>query len=72
MPRVLELAASRAADLMVFWISRHMDGLEAEPFFREQLFGLICARLGRRFEVERIYANGQTALQQGTPHFDLG
>ena len=50
---------------MVFWISRHMDGLEAEPFFREQLFGLICARLGRRFEVERIYANGQTALQQG-------
>ena len=73
-----------------FW---HMDGLEAEPFFREQLFGLICTRLGRRFEVQRIYltltltltltlpspnqvqriyANGQTALQQGAPHVDDG
>jgi len=52
-----------------FW---HMDGLEAEPFFREHLFGLICARLGRRFEVQRIYANGQTALQQGAPHVDDG
>ena len=52
-----------------FW---HMDGLEAEPFFREHLFGLICARLGRRFGVERIYANGQTALQHGAPHVDDG
>ena len=52
-----------------FW---HMDGLEAEPFFREHLFGLICARLGRRFGVERIYANGQTALQHGAPHLDDG
>ena len=49
-----------------FW---HMDGLEAEPFFREHLFGLICERLGRTFAVQRIYANGQTALQQGAPRY---
>ena len=52
-----------------FW---HMDGLEAEPFFREHLFGLICERLGRTFAVQRIYANGQTALQHGAPHVDDG
>ena len=52
-----------------FW---HMDGLEEEPYFRHELFQLICERLGRTFEVERIYANGQTALQYGDPHRDDG
>ena len=52
-----------------FW---HMDGLQEEPFFGQQLLGQICARLGRRFEAERIYANGQTALQTGAPHLDDG
>ena len=52
-----------------FW---HMDGLEEEPFFAQQLFGLICKRLGREFQIKRIYANGQTALQHGAPHVDDG
>ena len=52
-----------------FW---HMDGLEEEPFFRQQLFGLICKQLGREYRIERIYANGQTAMQHGAPHVDDG
>lgn len=52
-----------------FW---HMDGLEDEPYFREHLFQEICRTLGRTFEIERIYANGQTALQHGAPHADDG
>ena len=52
-----------------FW---HVDGLEAEPFFREHVFGMICRRLGRSFDVRRGYANGQTALQQGDSSTDPG
>jgi hypothetical protein len=53
-----------------FW---HMDGLEEEPFFREELYSLICERLGRTFDgIERVYANGQTAHQSGHPHQDDG
>ena len=52
-----------------FW---HMDGLEEESYFRERLFGSICERLGRTFEIERVYANGQTSLQYGDPHKDDG
>jgi hypothetical protein len=52
-----------------FW---HMDGLEEESFFREQLFSRICDKLGQSFGIERIYANGQTALQYGAPHRDDG
>ena len=53
----------------VFW---HMDDLDEEPYFRNHLFQLICDRLGRTFKIERIYANGQTALQYGEPHTDDG
>ena len=53
----------------MFW---HMDGLETEPYFRQHLFKLICDRLGRTFDVERIYANGQTSMQYGAPHHDDG
>ena len=52
-----------------FW---HMDDLEEEPFFRDYLFSLICSKLGRTFEIERVYANGQTSLQYGAPHQDDG
>ena len=53
-----------------FW---HMDGLETEAYFREELHGLICTKLGRTFGgVERIYANGSTAQQHGAPHVDDG
>ena len=53
----------------MFW---HMDGLESEPYFRDQLFQLICKKLDRVFDIERIYANGQTSLQYGHPHRDDG
>ena len=52
-----------------FW---HMDGLEEDGYFRRDLFRLICEKLGRTFEIERIYANGQTATQSGAPHTDDG
>ena len=52
-----------------FW---HMDGLEAEPFFRQKLFSRICKSLGEEYDVVRIYANGQTATQHGSPHTDDG
>ena len=52
-----------------FW---HMDGLEAEPFFRQKLFSRICKSLGQEYDVVRIYANGQTATQHGSPHTDDG
>ena len=52
-----------------FW---HMDGLAAEPFFRQKLFSRICKSLGEEYDVVRIYANGQTATQHGSPHTDDG
>ena len=53
-----------------FW---HMDGLEREPYFRNNLYNAISTKLGRKFNgVERIYANGQTAMQSGAPHIDDG
>ena len=35
-----------------FW---HMDGLEAEPFFRQKLFSRICKSLGQEYDVVRVY-----------------
>ena len=52
-----------------FW---HIDGLEEESFFNTYLFNIICEKLGRSFKYLRIYANGQTAGQSGTPHTDDG
>ena len=54
----------------IFW---HFDGLEKENYFSEFIFNLICKNLNRKFSgVNRIYANGQTAGQCGTPHKDDG
>ena len=54
----------------IFW---HYNCLEKEVYFRDFLFDLICKKLNRRFRgVKRIYANGQTAGQCGTPHRDDG
>ena len=50
-----------------FW---HMEGLEQDPFFSEDFFGIIQMLTGRTFLVERIYANGQTACQDGISHVD--
>ena len=51
-----------------FW---HMDGLEKEKYFKEYLYKIICKKLDKKFSnIVRIYANGQTAGQCGTPHYD--
>ena len=51
-----------------FW---HMDGLEKEDYFNTTLFTLICNEIGD-YNCKRIYANGQTAGQNGYPHCDDG
>ncbi len=50
-----------------FW---HMEGLEQEEYFNTFLFNIICKKLNKKFEIERIYANGQTGGQSGNPHKD--
>ena len=53
-----------------FW---HMDGLEKEEYFNEYLYKIICKKLDKKFSsIIRIYANGQTGGQCGTPHYDDG
>ncbi len=52
-----------------FW---HIDGLEKEEYFSEYLFNLIQDKIKRKCMFKRIYANGQTAGQCGTPHIDDG
>ena len=52
-----------------FW---HMENLEEEEYFSKFLFQKICNKLERSYRFIRIYANGQTAGQCGTPHTDDG
>ena len=57
----------------IFW---HYDGLD-DPnhngYFSEYLYEKICKKLNMNFGgFSRIYANGQTAGQCGTPHRDDG
>ena len=52
----------------LFW---HYDNLENQEYFNKFLYELICKKLNRKFKgIKRIYANGQTAGQCGTPHYD--
>ena len=52
-----------------FW---HYDDLEKQEYFSEFLYEKICTKLDKKFsKIGRIYANGQTACQGGTPHQDL-
>ena len=54
----------------IFW---HYDHLEKENYFNNFIYNLICQKLNKKFRgVKRIYANGQTACQCGTPHKDDG
>ena len=54
----------------IFW---HNDDLEKQEYFSDYLYNLICKKVKMNFKsVERIYANGQTACQCGTPHYDDG
>lgn len=54
-----------------FW---HMDGLEKEDFYSDFLFNILCNNFLKEkvssYKVNRIYANGQTANQNGTAHCD--
>lgn len=51
----------------------HCDYLAQDFYFNNYLYKLICKRLGQEFhKTVRIYANGQTAGQCGTPHRDDG
>tara|TARA_B100001113_G_C20806941_1_gene490750 strand:+ start:77 stop:604 length:528 start_codon:yes stop_codon:yes gene_type:complete len=53
-----------------FW---HVDELEKDEYFSSFLYDKICQKLNITFRgFERIYANGQTACQHGTPHTDDG
>ena len=52
-------------------VSWSNNGLEKQEYFSEVLYDLICKKLNRKFKgIKRIYANGQTAGQCGTPHYD--
>ena len=54
----------------IFW---HYDDLEKDSYFSDFIYNLICEKLNRKFSgIKRIYANGQTAGQCGTPHIDDG
>ena len=53
-----------------FW---HMDNLEKESFYHTTLFQIICEKLNEKaseFKLNRCYANGQTANQNGSAHSD--
>ena len=57
----------------IFWHYDGLDGPNHEGYFSEFLYEKICEKLDRKFsKVDRIYANGQTAGQCGTPHTDDG
>ena len=50
-----------------FW---HMDDLQLEDYFSHYLFEIIRNKLEINTKIKRIYANGQTAGQNGSPHPD--
>ena len=50
-----------------FW---HMDDLQLEDYFSHYLFEIIQNKFEINTKIKRIYANGQTAGQNGTPHSD--
>ena len=52
-----------------FW---HMENLEDESYFNDYLYNLISDKLGKKYQIGRIYANGQSAGQSGYPHIDGG
>ena len=52
-----------------FW---HIEDLHDEEYFNTYIFDIIKKKIGKDYTYERIYANGQTAGQCGTPHKDEG
>ena len=64
------ISGNNPGKLEIFW---HYDDLENEEYFSEYLYEKISNKLDTEFKsVGRIYANGQTAGQCGTPHYDDG
>tara|TARA_Y100000994_G_scaffold45037_1_gene35366 strand:+ start:1141 stop:1632 length:492 start_codon:yes stop_codon:yes gene_type:complete len=54
----------------IFW---HAEGFENDEYFNSFLYEKITEKIDRTFsKIGRIYANGQTSGQCGTPHFDDG
>jgi hypothetical protein len=49
-----------------FWIA----DLYNEPFFKDFIFNKIQEKIGKMFELKRVYANGQTFAQDGSYHTD--
>lgn len=49
-----------------FWSMDLVD----EPFFTEYLKGIIETYFGKKFKLNRVYANGQTFGQDGSYHID--
>jgi hypothetical protein len=49
-----------------FWIMQLSD----EKYFNDYLFEIICDVLGKKYDLERIYANGQTYGLDGYWHID--
>lgn len=54
-----------------FW---HMEDLDHDDFYKINLFEIMCKNLlnekSSNFKINKIYANGQTANQNGTAHCD--
>jgi len=50
----------------------HMNFLEERPLFSETIFAKVQEALGIPVKIQRVYANGQLACQQGHMHLDDG
>ena len=54
-----------------FW---HMEDLDKEEFYEKYLFQILCDKYliekTSAYKIHKIYANGQTANQNGTAHCD--
>ena len=51
-------------------VTWHNEDLRNDYFFKKELLDLINDKLNSNYSVKRLYANGQTALQCGSPHTD--
>jgi hypothetical protein len=56
-----------STDHITFW---YMD-LTDDPFFQDEFLPAIERLTGKRFEIQRVYANGQTHGLPGDLHWDI-
>ena len=50
-----------------FW---HVDEFEKDTYFSQYIFSKVEKYINKKCEILRVYANGQTAGQNGCPHLD--